>query len=164
MVLADSHRLPLIPCYLGRSPGSHAVFAYRTFTSYGSAFQRIRLTPWFLTPRPLRNLVCKRPQHHRHNGCVLYCVKVRLFPFRSSLLRKSFLLFLPRGTEIFQFPPFALPHYEFSAEFRRMNSGGLPHSEIAGSKVVSPIRRLSQVTTSFIAFQCQGIHHMLLVT
>ena len=30
---------------------SHFVFAYRTITFYGLAFQKIQLTKWFLTPR-----------------------------------------------------------------------------------------------------------------
>ena len=34
--------------------------------------------------------------------------KFRLFPFRSPLLRESFLLSFPLGTKMFQFPRFAL--------------------------------------------------------
>ena len=34
----------------------------------------------------------------------------RLFPFRSPLLRESFLLFFPLGTKMFQFPRFALSY------------------------------------------------------
>ena len=64
----------------------------------------------FLLPDLFANWSANAPQHHRYNGRILYCTKwFRLFPFRSSLLRESLLLFLPRGTEIFQFPPFALP-------------------------------------------------------
>ena len=33
----------------------------------------------------------------------------RLFPFRSPLLRESLLISFPRGTKMFQFPPFAPP-------------------------------------------------------
>jgi hypothetical protein len=40
----------------------------------------------------------------------------------------------PPGTEMFQFPGFASLPYEFRQRYRR--SGGLPHSEIHGSKLV----------------------------
>src|SRR5262245_9020868 len=40
----------------------------------------------------------------------------------------------PPGTEMFQFPGFASLPYEFRQQYRR--SGGLPHSEIHGSKLV----------------------------
>ncbi len=42
----------------------------------------------------------------------------------------------PPGTEIFQFPGFAAPPYEFRRSSPDMTRAGLPHSEIAGSKVV----------------------------
>src|SRR5262245_18537864 len=41
---------------------------------------------------------------------------------------------VPPGTEMFQFPGFASLSYEFRQQYRR--SGGLPHSEIHGSKLV----------------------------
>ena len=73
--------------------------------------KRFGYQPGFLLSDLHANWSASAPQHHRYNGCVLYCIRwFRLFPVRSSLLRKSFLLFLPRGTEIFQFPPFALPY------------------------------------------------------
>ena len=40
----------------------------------------------------------------------------------------------PPGTEMFQFPGFASLPYEFRQRYRR--SGGFPHSEIHGSKLV----------------------------
>src|SRR5262245_18082018 len=40
----------------------------------------------------------------------------------------------PPGTEMFQFPGFASLSYEFRQQYRRR--GGLPHSEIHGSKLV----------------------------
>ena len=36
-----------------------------------------------------------------------------LFRFRSPLLAESRLMSVPPGTEMFQFPGFASPHYEF---------------------------------------------------
>ena len=52
-----------------------------------------------------------------------------LFPVRSPLLGESFLLSLPAGTKMFQFPAFA-PR---SRRGTGIASGGLPHSEIHGS-------------------------------
>ena len=40
--------------------------------------------------------------------------KFRLFPFRSPLLRESFLLFFPLGTKMFQFPKFTLSYLYYS--------------------------------------------------
>ena len=57
-----------------------------------------------------------------------------LVPVRSPLLGESRLISFPPGTEMFQFPGFASHAYGFSVRYRLR--GGLPHSEIAGSKLV----------------------------
>ena len=57
-----------------------------------------------------------------------------LVPVRSPLLRESRLMSFPPGTEMFQFPGFASLSYVFRQRYRR--NGGLPHSEIHGSKLV----------------------------
>ena len=57
-----------------------------------------------------------------------------LFHVRSPLLTESRLISVPPGTEMFQFPGFASHTYVFSVRYRR--SGGFPHSEISGSKLV----------------------------
>lgn len=55
-----------------------------------------------------------------------------LFPVRSPLLRESFLFSFPRGTKMFQFPPFA----SLTGSDSRLAAAGLSHSEISGSKVI----------------------------
>ena len=55
-----------------------------------------------------------------------------LFRFRSPLLAESLLMSVPPGTEMFQFPGFASSTYVFSERYRLR--GGLPHSDIHGSK------------------------------
>jgi hypothetical protein len=55
-----------------------------------------------------------------------------LVRFRSPLLAESRLMSVPPGTEMFQFPGFASPHYGFM--WRYPLPGGLPHSDIHGSK------------------------------
>ncbi len=60
---------------------------------------------------------------------------------RSPLLTESRLMSFPPGTEMFQFPGFASCTYVFSTGYRI--SGGLPHSEILGSKLVRSSPRLN---------------------
>ena len=68
----------------------------------------------------------------------------------------------PRATEMFQFTRFASSSYVFTA--------GLPFGKVSPFrnlriKAYLPApRSLSQAITSFVAYHCQGIHHMLLVT
>ena len=90
-------------------------------------------------------------------------VPTGLFRFRSPLLTESRLISIPPVTEMFQFTGFAPHAYVFS--MRYLLRGGFPHSEIVGyNGCLPPNRRLSQATTSFIAFYRQGIHHVRLFT
>ena len=72
-----------------------------------------------------------------------------LFPFRSPLLRESRLISFPQVTEMFQFTGFASSPYVFRTGYRR--SGGFPHSEILGSKLVCQLpeayRRLPRLSS-----------------
>jgi hypothetical protein len=82
---------------------------YGTVTLCGRPFQTIRLS--------------SRQRMARSHGLVR---------FRSPLLTESRLISFPPGTEMFQFPGFASRTYGFSAGYRIR--GGLPHSDIHGSK------------------------------
>ena len=73
-----------------------------------------------------------------------------LFPVRSPLLRESLLLSSPRGTEMFQFPPFAPHAYGFS-----VRSFGNPG--INARLTASP--GLSQSSTPFVASWRLDIPH-----
>jgi hypothetical protein len=73
---------------------------------------------------PLRPLFPKRSSS-RKAGTGLVRV-------RSPLLTESLLMSFPPGTEMFQFPGFASHTYVFSMGYRIR--GGLPHSDIHGSK------------------------------
>eukprot|EP01024_Parvocaulis_polyphysoides_P038800 TRINITY_DN349_c1_g1_i3.p4 TRINITY_DN349_c1_g1~~TRINITY_DN349_c1_g1_i3.p4 ORF type:complete len:102 (+),score=1.00 TRINITY_DN349_c1_g1_i3:461-766(+) len=82
------------------------------------------------------------------------CVRFRLFPVRSPLLRESLLLSFPRGTEMFQFPRFATATYGFSdSQFR---DPGL------NARLTAP-PGLSQSSTPFFASKRQDIPHEPLV-
>jgi hypothetical protein len=59
-----------------------------------------------------------------------------LFRVRSPLLAESRLISLPAGTEMVHFPALPSPAYGFSRGYPGITRGGLPHSEISGSKPV----------------------------
>ena len=59
-------------------------------------------------------------------------VEFGLIRFRSPLLAKFLLVYIPPGTEMFYFPGYAL--YYQVIKFR-LKVGEFPHSETSGSKV-----------------------------
>ena len=81
-------------------------------------------------------------------------VRFGLFPVRSPLLGESRLLSFPPGTEMFQFPGLASAcadpgaHAPVGCPIRKSRDHGLCAAPPG----------LSQLTTSFIASSCQGIH------
>ena len=115
-----------------RVPGSHRL--WRRFpTRFGS-----HLHSHVAVPQPRR---CK---HHRFG----------LFPVRSPLLGESRLLSVPPGTEMFQFPGLA----SACADPAGRPAVGYPIRTSRDHSLCAAPPGLSQLTTSFIAFSCQGIH------
>ena len=158
MVLPDSHRLPLIPWYLGtpmaacelRLRGYHPL--WRRFPSGFGSF-----TGFLLPDRSChRSIRSRNPPAATRQG--LTRQGFRLFPVRSPLLGESWLLSLPRVTEMFQFARCPLPALYIQAGVTTLEVAGFPHSDSSGSQAVAPPRRLSQLTASFIGFLRQGIH------
>jgi hypothetical protein len=82
--------------------------------------------------------------------------RFRLCPFRSPLLRASHLISLPRGTEMFQFPRFALVETSDRTRVRP----GCPIRPSGDHCVCATPPGLSQLTTAFLASVCPGIPHM----
>jgi hypothetical protein len=82
--------------------------------------------------------------------------RFRLYPFRSPLLRASQLISLPPGTEMFQFPGFALAE----ASDRACALPGCPIRPSRDQCVCAAPPSLSQLTTAFVASVCPGIPHM----
>jgi hypothetical protein len=74
--------------------------------------------------------------------------------FRSPLLSGSRLLSLPPGTEMFQFPGLASLLREMTA----LRPPGYPIRRSWDHSLFAAPPGLSQLTTSFIASLCQGIH------
>ena len=77
------------------------IFVYGAITHYGRTFQSV--------PLIFNNTIL---QSYNPGWQAIW---FGLFPFRSPLLRESHLIYTPRGTKMFQFPPFALYTYVFSA-------------------------------------------------
>jgi hypothetical protein len=66
---------------------------------------------------------------------------------------------------MFQFPSFASSQLWIHQEdFPILLGKGFPIRKSPGQWLFAPTRGLSQLTTSFIAFLCQGIRHVPLVT
>ena len=155
MVLADSHGISRVPCYLGTPQGDQLLFAYGTVTLCGRNFHNRSAKHWFCNS--LEGLLPFRagpttPLQHRQQAVPLQ--RFGLIPFRSPLLRKSLLLSFPRGTEMFQFPRFATYAYGFS-----VRQFGYPGINVR--LTTSP--GLSQSSTPFIACWRQDIPHLPLV-
>ena len=113
------------------------------------ALLRIPLRPISLRVRNYHPLRLNFPEHStRNHGPITWSyypgdAQVRrrfgLFPGRSPLLGESLLFSLPRGTKMFQFPRFASSHVVMMTV---LQTAGLSHSEIRGSKVICTLPRL----------------------
>jgi hypothetical protein len=134
MVPPYSDRISRVPPY-----SIHLVcpFVYGAITHYGQTFQTVPL------------------KHTRLNG---------LFPVRSPLLRESQLISVPKGTEMFHFPSFASQHYVFMLRYRPYGRWVSPFRHLRITGLLPPPRSFSQAHTSFIASDCQGIHHVHFIT
>ena len=165
MVLADSHGISRVPCYLGTPQGDQILFAYGTITLCGPNFHNGSAKHWFCNS--LEGLLPFQagpttPLQHRQQAVPLQ--RFGLLPFRSPLLRKSRLLSFPRGTEMFQLPRFPLPSLCVQLGVTghdpcRVSPFGYPRIEAWST---AP-RGFSQSPTSFIGIWRQGIHRWLFV-
>ena len=62
---------------------------------------------------------------------------------------------------MFQFRRFPAAHYGFMCGRCRSSAAGFPIQRSADHRIFAPTRGLSQLITSFIGSQCQGIHPTL---
>ena len=83
----------------------------------------------------------------------------RLVPFRSPLLWESRLISVPLVTEMFQFSRFA-PVVLCIQTTVTLAGRVSPFGNLRIKAHLPAPRSLSQAVTSFIAYHCQGIHHM----
>ena len=115
MVLADSHKIPRVPWYLGVEFGSPVPFAYGTITRYGPTFQNGLARSWVCNFRPVlchRNTRSHNPDYATHTG--LHVIGLGLLPFARRYLGDRMLLSFPRATEMFQLAPLAAHRYVFT--------------------------------------------------
>ena len=118
MVPADSHRIPRVPRYSGYRYASYR-FVYAAFMLCGPTFQRVPLTIFRATSRS-------------YYPCEAGTSQVWAIPRSLATTGGITILFsLPPGTKMFQFPGFA-SHCEMTV----LQTAGLSHSEISGSRVI----------------------------
>jgi hypothetical protein len=142
MVPVDSRRVSRAPRYSGTRVRVWSAFSYVAITPYGRLFQVVRIaasliTLWFYTDArpttpsaPLKSQILNlKSQRNAGFG---------LFRVRSPLLTESLLLSLPPGTEMVHFPGLARTRLCIQRAVSRFCREGFPHSEIPGSKGVSP--------------------------
>jgi hypothetical protein len=96
--------------------------------SSGRPFQTVQLRCWLVTRRPYGQAGPTTPPC-KHDG-------LGYFRVRSPLLAESLLFSFPVGTEMVHFPTLPSMPYVFRHGYPGISQGGLPHSEIAGSKPV----------------------------
>ena len=87
---------------------------------------------------------------------ILYLIWFRLFRFRSPLLTESLLFSLPPVTQMFQFTGF--PSW-LTPERYVFNITGCPIRTSADQCSFATPRSFSQLTTSFVVSESQGIPH-----
>ena len=82
------------------------------------------------------------------------------FPFARHYLGNHFCFLFLGVLRCFSSPGFISYTYVFSAEFYGFTIDGFPIRSSPDQRIYAPTRGLSQLITTFIIFQCQGIHRM----
>ena len=161
MVLPDSDRVSRVPPYSGTNFRSEQCFHIRDYHPLWSRFQYVLLTCSFVTSGQahIPNKICPTTPH-RQRMCPITSMRFRLYPVRSPLLGASQLISLPPGTQMFQFPGFALINLciQFivtQLSLSRVSPFGHPWII---ARLATP-HGFSQPSTSFFASRYQGIHH-----
>ena len=131
----------LLRCRLCHRPD----FAYGAVTRCGAPFQKLRLS--FRCP------FVDGPTTPVSAETLPVCALARSLATTCAIVG---LLSLPPGTEMFQFPGFALSIRTVT----RSPAPGCPIRKSTGQWVFAPHRGLSQLVTSFFAFESPGILHV----
>ena len=110
---------------------------------------------------PELSVHCFRTTTWSYNpGSALPHHRFGLFPVRSPLLGESLLFSFPTGTKMYQFPALASCY----ARCHSFRMTGCPIRKSSDQRLFAPSRSLSQLITSFIASESQGIRHAPLLT
>ena len=141
MVPADSDRVSRARSYSGAVVGSACAFAYGAFTLSGRRFHAVPLAEAFVTSRPTCGSITDgptTPHRHRPAGRSFRCGLGSSRFARHYSGNRGFFLFLGL-LRCFSSPAYLLCTYGFSAGYPRITTGGFPHSEIPGSKLVKQL-------------------------
>ena len=156
MVLADSHGISRVPRYSGTCPARQHAFVYGAVTLSGRSFQTVQLACCYGNSPALRP---DRPYNPT--------VQARWFGLCPRSLAATSEIEVSFSS--WRYLDVSVPSVRFT---RPMNSAGddgafpppgFPIRKSPGQSVFAAHRSLSQLTTSFIAFWRQGIHHPPLV-
>jgi hypothetical protein len=142
------------PAVLRNSPRSPAAFAYRAVTCLGPVFQPVRLTSGLLTPLVGAPAT---PQGGRPS-CGLGSS-----PFARRYWGNHVCFLFLRVLRWFTSPGGLWPPYRFGGQSLRSAERGYPIGRPPDRSLFAAPRGLSQLTASFLAFRCQGIHCLPLV-
>ena len=147
MVPADSDRIPRVPPYSGYRYASSR-YGYRAITVSGRTFQIVLLTRCLATSRSYNPASAVTD-----NG-------LGSSPFARHYWGNHCLFSVPAGTKMFQFPALA----SIIDGWYLFKVPGCPIRKSADRRSFAPPRGLSQLITSFIASESQGIRHAPLLT
>ncbi len=156
MVLPDSHGVPRAPRYSGTGSKRSLHFAHGAITHYGQTFQTVRL---------YRNLVTLRDIPNRpHNPLTTEVVKVWAVPLSLAATDGITVVFSSCGYLDVSVPHVRLMHLCIQYMILEHNLQKVsPFGNLRIKACLAAPRSLSQLTTSFIAFLCLGIHRTPLV-
>ena len=157
MVLPDSHGVPRAPRYSGTGSKRSLHFAHGAITHYGQTFQTVRLYRNFVTLRDIPN----RP----HNPPTTEVVEVWAVPRSLAATDGITIVFSSCGYLDVSVAHVRLMHLCIQCMILAHYSTRVsPFGNLRIKAHLPAPRSLSQATTSFIACNRQGIHHMHLVT
>ena len=165
MVLVTSHRISRVPRYSGCRTRKISIFS-PTGLSPSLALFPADLVKMRFYNFPRVPEYSPFSSYYTDLTAVLACnVKTGLgcSPFaRHYLGNRACFLFL-RVLRCFNSPGIAFATYVFSYKYTEIIGMGFPIRRSPDHRMLAPSRGLSQLATSFIACQCQGIHRTPLV-
>jgi hypothetical protein len=156
MVLPDSHGVSRAPRYSGTGSKRLMHFVNGAITHYGPTFQTVRLCTNLVTLRDIPN----RP----HNPHTIEMIRVWAVPLSLATTDGITIVFSSWGYLDVSVPPVRLMQLCIHCmilehDLQRVSPFGNPRIKAC---LAAP-RGLSQLTASFIAFLCLGIHRTPLV-
>ncbi len=156
MVLPDSRGVPRAPRYSGTGSKRSLHFVHGAITHYGQTFQTVGLYKNLITLRVIPN----RP----HNPRITEVIRVWAVPLSLATTDGITVVFSSWGYLDVSVPPVRLMYlwiqYMIPEHDPRWVS---PFGNLRIKACLAAPRSLSQLTTSFFAFLCLGIHRTPLV-